>query len=137
MTGKHARAVVPSPPPEDRSWAARAEALKRERPAQLAVLFALGAFLAMLAGWIAVLIAPVGNIRFNPAFWLLAAPLMVWLWGVQSFAAWVVKTVWLVLVLAPCLSLLALVVAPAMRRAALLGAAPPSTRPWPCWLSSA
>jgi hypothetical protein len=70
MRGKHRHAAVPSspPPPEDRSWAARAEGLKRERPAQLAMVFALFAFMAMLAGWIAVLIAPGGNIRFNPVF---------------------------------------------------------------------
>lgn len=117
-------------PPEDRSWAARAEGLKREQPAQLATVFALLASLAMLAGWIAVLIAPGGTIRGNPVFWLLAAPLMVWLWGVQSFAAWTVKTLWLVLVLAPCLALLALVVAPAFREAALLhGARAPLDTP--------
>ena len=118
------RSAVPvrpvPPPPPDRSWAARAEGLKRERPAQLAVVFALLAFLVMLAGWIAVLIAPGGNIRGNPIFWLLAAPLVVWLWSMQSFAAWTVRTLWLVLVLAPCLALLALVVAPRMRQHALL-----------------
>ncbi len=122
MRGKHRHAAVPSspPPPEDRSWAARAEGLKRERPAQLAMVFALFAFMAMLAGWIAVLIAPGGNIRFNPVFWLLAAPLMVWLWNLQSYRTWAVNTLWLVLMLAPCLALLALFVAPAMRQSALL-----------------
>ena len=54
MEGKHAGAVGPPGPPEDRSWAARAEGLKRERPAQLAILFALFAALVMLAGWVAV-----------------------------------------------------------------------------------
>ncbi len=90
--------------------------MRREKPAQLAIVFAL---LAMLAGWVAVLIAPGGSIRGNPVFWLLVAPLLVWLWNVQSLAAWTVKTVWLVLVLAPCLALLALLVAPEMRPAAL------------------
>ena len=119
MAGKR-RDMAPFPPPEDRSWAARAEGLKREKPAQLAVVFAMLAFLAMLAGWVAVLIAPGGNIRGNPVFWLLAAPLMVWLWFMQSFSPWTVKTVWLVLVLVPCLALLALAVAPGMRQAGVL-----------------
>ena len=119
MTHRHAHPLPPRAP-EDRSWAARAEALKREKPAQLAIVFALLAFLAMLAGWVAVLIALGGGIRGNPVFWLLAAPLMLWLWNVQSLAVWTVKTVWLVLVLAPCLALLALVVAPTMRQTALL-----------------
>jgi len=120
MAGRRGQLTPMPPQPEDRSWAARAEALKREKPAQFAIVFALLAFLAMLAGWIAVLIAPGGNIRGNPVFWLLAAPLMVWLWNVQSLAVWTVRTVWLVLLLAPCLALLALVVAPTMRQAALL-----------------
>ncbi len=107
-------------PPEDRSWAARATALKREAPAQWAVLFAIFAALAMLAGWVAVLIPAGGNVRLNPLFWLLAAPLMPWLWAVQSFAAWAVKTLWLALLLAPALSLLALLVAPHVQGAALL-----------------
>ncbi len=113
MRGKHRHAAVPSPPPppEDCSWAARAEGLKRERPAQLAMVFALFAFMVMLAGWVAVLITPGGNIRFNPVFWLLAAPLMVWLWNLQCYRAWAVDTLWFVL--APCLALLALFVAPA------------------------
>ncbi len=121
MNGKHAGAVGPPGPPEDRSWAARTEGLKRERPAQLAILFALFAALVMLAGWVAVLIAPGGNIRFNPLFWLLATPVMIWLWNVQAYRPWAINTLWFVFVLAPCLALLALFVAPVVREAALLG----------------
>ena len=119
MAGKRGHLTPMPPQPEDRSWPARAEALTREKPAQFAIVFALLAFLAMLAGWVEVLIAPGGNIRGQPMFWLLAAPLMVWLWNVLSLAAWTVRTVWLVLLLAPCLTLAVLVVAPEMRQAAL------------------
>ncbi len=45
---------------------------------------------------------------------------MVWLWNLQSYRAWAVNTLWFVLVLVPCLALLALFVAPAMRQSALL-----------------
>ena len=120
MTRKHSPPAPVRVPPEDRSWAARAAALKREAPAQWAVLAAIFAMLAMLAGWIAVLIPAGGDIRFNPLFWLVAAPLLPWIWALQSFAAWAVKTLWLALVLAPALSLLALFTAPALRDSALL-----------------
>ncbi len=120
MAGRHSHRTPASAAPEDRSWAARAEGLKREKPAPIAFAFALLASLAMLAGWVAVLIAPGGNVRGNPLFWLLAAPVMVWLWGAQSYAVWAVKAMWLVLVLAPCLALLALFVAPRIRQAGVL-----------------
>ncbi len=120
MTRKHAHPAPAPVPSEDRSWAARATALKRERPAQWAILAAICAALTMLAGWIAVLIPAGGSIRLNPLFWVLAAPLMPWLWAVQSFAAWAVKTLWLALILAPALSLLALLVAPTLRGTTLL-----------------
>ncbi len=120
MTHKHIPPAPVSEPLEDRSWAARVTSLKREAPAQWAILAAIFAALTMLSGWIAVLIPAGGSIRLNPLFWLLAAPLMPWFWAVQSFAAWAVKTLWLALVLAPALALLALFVAPMLRDDMLL-----------------
>ena len=122
LRGAH-RPKPPAALPEDRSWAARAEALKRERPAQVAIVFALLALMAMMCGWVAVLIAPEGNVRFDPLFWLLMVPLLVWIGGAQALAAWAVKPLWLILVLAPCLSALALAVAPGRRHAAALAGA--------------
>ncbi len=85
------------------------------------MLGAMFSWMAALCGWVAVVIPSGGNVRFNPLFWLLALPLLPWIWGLQSMAPWAVNTVWLALLLAPCLSLAALLVAPATRDAALLG----------------
>lgn len=126
MTGQHPHSPLTDPPPGDRSWAARATALKREAPAQWAILAAIFATMTMMVGWVAVLIPSGGNVRFNPLFWLLAAPLMPWLWALQSFAAWAINTLWLALILAPALSLLAMVAAPALRDATLLDGSGPS-----------
>lgn len=76
--------------------------------------------LTTLAGWIAVLIAPGGDVRFSPVFWLLALPFLPWVWGLRSQAAWAVNTVWLALILAPGLSAGALFAAPAMHDSRLL-----------------
>ncbi len=120
MTHRHMHRPPAPVPTEDHSWAARITALKREAPVQWAILGAIFAAMAMLAGWIAVLIPSGGNVRFNPLFWLLAAPLMPWLWAVQSFAAWALKTLWLALILSPALALLAVFVAPTLHDARLL-----------------
>ena len=114
---------VPAPevraePSQDQSWDARITALKREPAVGWAMIAAMAASLAMLAGWVAVFVAPGGNIRLNPMFWLLAAPLLPWFWALQSFAAWAIKTIWLALVLAPCLALLAWLVAPMVQQGA-------------------
>lgn len=123
MTRQHARRApkpAPLPAPPDHSWAARGTALRQERPAQWAMLGAMAAMMTALAGWVAVLIPAGGNIRFNPIFWLLALPLMVWIWGLQSPSAWAVKTVWLALLLAPSLALAALFTAPALHPVSIL-----------------
>ena len=117
---RHARKPDPLPNLLDHSWPARATALRQERPAQWAMLGAIVSMLITLTGWISVLIAPGGDIRFNPLFWLLALPLMPWFWGLQSQAAWAVKTVWLALILAPSLALGALFAAPALRHGSIL-----------------
>ena len=93
---------------------------------QWAILAAISAALTMLSGWIAVLIPAGGSVRLNPLFWLLAAPLMPWFWALQSFSAWAVKTLWLALLLAPALSLLALFVAPMLHDITLLDGDTPS-----------
>ncbi len=117
------------PTPPDRSWAARATALRQEKPAQWAMLAAIASALTMLAGWVAVLVPPGGNVRFSPVYWLLALPVLPWVWGLQSQAAWAVNTVWLALALAPGLALGAVFAAPALRDPRLLegGAAPLDT----------
>ena len=133
MTHKHARRVrLPEPAPTlpDHSWAARATALRQERPAQWAMLAAIASALTTLAGWIAVGIAPGGDVRFDPVFWLLALPLLAWIWGLQSQAAWAVNTVWLALILGPGLAVGALFAAPVIRDALLLdGEAAPLDTP--------
>ena len=119
-------------PPEDHSWAARAEALQRERPAQLAALAAVFASLAMLAGWIAVLIPAGTNIRFSPNFWLLAVPAAaldgrrneVRPLGCQQPLAGPHRPA--------CLSVLALLVAPTMRDRSMLGGSAYLDTHWRC-----
>ena len=132
MAHRHVRRVhSPDPPPTlpDRSWAARATALRQEKPAQWAMLAAIASGLTTLAGWVAVLVAPGGNVRSSPAFWLLALPVLPWIWGLRSQVAWAVNTVWLALILAPSLALAALFAAPVLRNPSPLdgGAAPLDT----------
>ena len=122
-------APPPGPPKPDHSWPARKAALQQEGPVGWAILGAIFAWLAAMAAWVAVVIPSGGNVRFNPLFWLLAIPLMPWLWAVQSFAPWAMNTLWLALLLAPCAALAALLVAPATHDAALLGAATPLDTP--------
>lgn len=111
----------PSPPSaEDRGWAARAEGLNREIPAAMAIVGAILAALAMLIGWVVIVIQPSGNMRGNPIYLVLAAPLMPWIRGLATLKPWAVNTVWLALLLAPCLSMLAVFVAPFQRDSALL-----------------
>lgn len=117
---RHKSARPPRPPPQDRSWAARIEALNREAPAALAMLAAILASLSMLTGWIVIIVPPGGNMRFNPLYWVVMAPLLLWVRSLRKLSPWALNTVWLALVLAPCLSLLALFVAPIQRDPALL-----------------
>ena len=97
--------------PVDHSWAARAAALEYEKPAMWACLGALAALMASLMAWVAVLVPNLGNLRSNPLFWLLALPMMAWLGAWMRMVRPVVMTTWLVLAVAPCLSLAALVTA--------------------------
>ena len=132
MTHKHTRRVQspnpPAPTVPDHSWAARATALRQDRPAQWTMLAAIASALTTLAGWVAVLVAPGGDVRFSPLFWLLVLPLLPWIWGLQS-QAWAVITLWLALVLAPGLALGALFAAPRLLDTTLFdgGSAPLDT----------
>ena len=56
--------------------------------------------------------------RGNPLYWLMMAPLLVWSRFLRKSSLWAVKSVGVLLLLAPCLSLLALIVAPFSREAA-------------------
>ena len=114
------RPAPPPPPPQDRSWAARMEGLNRETPAGVAMGCAIYASLSMLIGWTVIIIPSGGNIRGNPLYWLITAPLLVWIWFLQKSSRWAVNSVGVVLLLAPCLSLLAVFVAPISREAAVL-----------------
>lgn len=105
------RPVVPLPvQPPDRSWDNRAAALRVEKPANTAMTGALLAVLTAFIGWTVVLV-PHGDVRGNPLFWLLAIPLLCWTTPLLQFRAWAVNLVWLVLLLAPLLSLAALLTA--------------------------
>ena len=101
-------------------WAARAAALQYERPVAWTIVAAIGAMLAALASWIAVLIPQGGNIRANPLLWLLALPLLVWIRALVACARWAMLTLWLALVAAPGLALLALFVSQRARAGRVL-----------------
>lgn len=94
--------------------------LNRETPAAVAMACAIYASLSMLSGWTVIIIPSGGNIRGNPLYWLMMAPLLVWIWFLRKSSPWAVNSVGVVLLLAPCLSLLAVFVAPISRDAAVL-----------------
>ena len=87
--------------PLDRSWDARATALRRETPANLAMLAAVLAVLAAFLAWVVVLVPGPGTARGSPVFWLLAVPLMAWTGPLLGFRAWAVRSVPLALAAAP------------------------------------
>ncbi|MGI4942881.1 MAG: hypothetical protein ACRYHQ_20345 [Janthinobacterium lividum] len=108
------------------SWESRVTALRQEKPANWAMAGALFAMLAATMGWLAVLVPTGGTVRGNPVFWLLCLPLMGWTNALVRFRPWVVNSVWIALLLAPSLSVAALVLAQHLRDAdPLLG---PSSR---------
>lgn len=110
--GRNHRPVSPSPPqPPDRSWGSRAAALRQEKPANYAMIGAVFATLTAFIGWTAVLAPPHGDVRGKPLFWLLAIPLLCWTTPILRFRAWAVNLIWLTLLLAPLLSLAALLTA--------------------------
>ncbi len=124
---RHARpppAPLPAAAPSDRSWAARATALRRERPANLAMVAAVFAMMAAMIGWVAVLVPTGGDPRGSPAFWLLAIPLLCWTTPLMGLRAWAVNTVGLALLAAPLLALGALFAAGRDRAARLLDDGP-------------
>ena len=96
------------------------EGLNRETPAAVAMSGAIFASLSMLLGWAVIIIPSGGNIRGDPMYWLMMAPLLVWIWFLQKSSRWAVNSVAVMLLLAPCLSLLAVFVASISREAALL-----------------
>lgn len=104
----HAAAAADEP---EKSWAARATALRRETAANLTMLAAILAVLSAFCGWIAVLVPLGSNPRGSPAFWLLAIPLLCWTTPLLGFRAWAVNTVGLALAAAPMLALAALLTA--------------------------
>ncbi len=97
------------------------EGLNRESAAAVAMGCAICASLSMLIGWTVIIVPPGGSMRGNPLFWLLMAPLLVWIWFLRKSSPWAVNSVGAVLLLAPCLSTLAVFVAPISRAAAGLG----------------
>ncbi len=99
----------------DRSWPARAAGLRGDKPAQWALVAAIVAPMAALLAWIALVLDGRGDIRSDPAFWLLSAPFVAWCWAVQSLKRWAIQALWLALLGAPCLSLVALLAARAFR----------------------
>ena len=115
--------VPPSPAEpdaQDRSWAARATALRREKPANLAMIAAVVAVLAAFLAWVTVLVPEPGSARGSPVFWLLALPLMAWTGPLLGFQAWAVRSVPLALAAAPVAALAALWAAQTRRAADVL-----------------
>lgn len=101
----------------DHGWDARVTALRQEKPANWAMAGALFAMVAATMGWLAVLVPTGGTVRGSPVFWLLCLPLMGWTQALLRFRPWAVNAVWIALLLAPSLSLAALVLAQHMRGA--------------------
>jgi hypothetical protein len=97
---------------EEGNWQDRVAALKREKPAQWAILAAILALLAALLAWTFALLPFGAGIRGQPLFWLMALPAMVWMGAVQNYSSCAVRTVLPVLVGSPLLSLAALLTAP-------------------------
>ena len=94
MTHRRPVRPAPSPPlPQDRSWAARMEGLNREPAAAVAMGCAIYASLSMLIGWTVIIIPSGGNIRGNPLYWLMMAPLLLWIWFLQKSSRWAVNSV--------------------------------------------
>ncbi len=104
MRRRHTPPAAP-PAPVDRSWDARATALRREGPANTAMLAAVVSVLAALVAWIAVLGPASGSVRGSPVFWLLAVPILAWTGPLLNFREWAVRSVPLFLAAAPLAAL--------------------------------
>lgn len=96
---------VPETTSSKEGWQRKANAWKWERPAQITLLLSIASALGALFSWCMFLDG--NDVRRNPLFWLMAAPLMVWFGAVQGTKKWAVTSLPAALVLWPAASLLA------------------------------